>query len=190
MKALIAKKYGGPEILELKDQPIPVPKPDELLVKVKATTVNRTDCGILMGTPLMIRMLYGLSKPKKEIPGTDFAGIVEAVGKNVLDWKEGDRVFGFNDMGVKSHAEYLCISEKQSIARLPENISFEQGAASLEGSHYALNFLKIKNFRKKLIFSDKRYLKVTTEKVKISIPLPKIETIIPPRNLKITKNVF
>ncbi|MCP9764438.1 NAD(P)-dependent alcohol dehydrogenase [Lacihabitans soyangensis] len=145
MKASVYYKYGNSEVLEIKEVETPQPKADEILVKVKTSTVNRTDCAMLKAKPYIMRLFTGFFAPRNPILGTDFAGIVEEVGEEIKDFKIGDRVFGFNDMGVSSHAEYLCISKKKAWAKIPENVGFENAAASLEGAHYAINFInKIK----------------------------------------------
>lgn len=118
-----------------------MPGDKEVLVKVHAATVNRTDCAILMAKPFIMRFVTGLLKPKSPITGTDFAGIVEAVGKSVTKFKVGDRVFGFDDMGLQSHARYMTIAERKALAEIPDTISYEQAAASLEAAHYAYNFI-------------------------------------------------
>jgi len=141
MKASVYYKYGSSEVLEIKEIYNPRPKANEILVKVKATTVNRTDCAMLKAKPYIMRLFTGFLKPKNPILGTDFAGIVEEIGAEIKDFKVGDRVFGFSDLGVSSHAEYLCISKKKAWAKIPDNVSFEQAAASLEGAHYAINFI-------------------------------------------------
>lgn len=142
MKAITYTKYGPPEVLQLKEMDKPVPKADEVLVRVMASTVNRTDCAMLRGTPFVYRFFIGLFAPKKAIPGTDFAGYIEAVGHEVKAFKVGDKIWGFNDEGLSSHAQYLSISEEQAILKIPSNISYEQAAASAEGIHYAYNFLR------------------------------------------------
>lgn len=142
MKASVYYRYGNSEVLELREIEKPRPKADEILVKVKASTVNRTDCAMLKAKPYIMRLFTGFFEPRNPILGTDFAGIIEEVGEEIKDFKIGDRVFGFNDMGVSSHAEYLCISKKKAWAKIPDNITFEQAAASLEGAHYAINFIK------------------------------------------------
>jgi NADPH:quinone reductase-like Zn-dependent oxidoreductase len=142
MKAIVCKKYGPPEVLHIKDVARPVPGDNEVLVKVYAATVNRTDCAILSARPFFMRLITGISRPKRQIPGTEFAGIIEAIGKNVSLFKAGDRVFGFNDMGVGSHAQYLTIAEDEGLATIPEDTTYEQAAASTEGAHYAYNFIK------------------------------------------------
>lgn len=141
MKASVYYRYGNSEVLELREIEKPRPKADEILVKVKASTVNRTDCAMLKAKPYIMRLFTGIFEPRNPILGTDFAGIIEEVGEEIKDFKIGDRVFGFNDMGVSSHAEYLCISKKKAWAKIPDNITFEQAAASLEGAHYAINFI-------------------------------------------------
>src|SRR5512147_48762 len=105
MKAIIHQKYGSPDVLMLKEIEKPTPKKDELLVKVYATTVNRTDCSMLSAKPFIMRFITGLFKPKNPILGTDFAGEIEAVGSQVTKFKKGDKIFGFDDMGLGSHAQ-------------------------------------------------------------------------------------
>ena len=115
MKAAIRSKYGKPEVLNIETVPTPTPGDLEILIRVKAFTVNRTDCANVSGSPLIIRLFTGLFKPKSPVPGTDFAGVVEAVGKGVGRFKPGDRVWGFDDLGLASQAEYLCIAETKAI---------------------------------------------------------------------------
>lgn len=139
MKAYIHKQYGSPDLLNLEDVEIPVPGDEEMLIKVHATTVNRTDCAMLRAKPFIMRFLTGVMKPSNPILGTDFAGEVEAVGKKVDAYRTGDRIFGFDDSGLSSHAQYLKISTQAGIAKIPETVNFQTAAASLEGMHYALN---------------------------------------------------
>jgi len=141
MKAMVNTQYGMPEVLHLEEIEKPIPNDNEVLVKVHATTVNRTDCAVLTGKPFIMRFFVGLFKPKHPIQGTDFAGEVEAIGKEVSQFKVGDNVFGFNDEGLSSHAQYLCINEEKAITTFPNKISFEHAAASIEGAHYAYNFI-------------------------------------------------
>jgi NADPH:quinone reductase-like Zn-dependent oxidoreductase len=141
MKAVIYKEYGLPEVLSIKDLKTPEPKDDEVLIRVFATTVNRTDCAMLRAKPFIMRFFTGLIKPKKQILGTDFAGTIEATGKNVSTFKKGDRVFGFDDTGVSSYAQYMTFPKNKAIAIIPENVPFDQAAASMEGAHYAYNFI-------------------------------------------------
>jgi NADPH:quinone reductase-like Zn-dependent oxidoreductase len=141
MKAIIYTRYGPPDVLELKEVDKPLPAANQILVKVKAATVNRTDCAVLRAKPFVMRFGTGLLKPKNPIMGTEFAGIVEAVGDAVTLLKSGDRVFGFDDMGVNSYAQYLTIAENKGVEVMPDNINYEQAAASLEGAHYAYNMI-------------------------------------------------
>lgn len=131
----------------MKEVEKPVPKDNEILVRVRATTVNRTDCGILWGKPFIMRLFTGLFKPKLSIPGTDFAGNVEAVGKGVTLFHVGDKVWGFDDGGVESHTHYLTIAEDKALTTIPNTLSYEQAAASAEGAHYAYNFIKKVNIK-------------------------------------------
>lgn len=141
MKAVTRTKYGPPEVLEIKEIPKPTPKDNELLIRVYATTINRTDCGILTGKPYIIRAFVGLSKPSHKVPGTDFAGQIEAIGKNVSRFKIGDRVWGLHDEGLKSQAEYMTFRADKAVIKIPENVSYEDIVACAEGAHYANNFI-------------------------------------------------
>lgn len=140
MKAIIYRKYGSPDVLELKEVEKPTPKDNEVLVKVHATTVNRTDSATIRAIPFFARIITGLFKPKKQTPGTEFAGEIEEIGKNVKSLKVGDKVFGFDEQGSGAHAQFLKISEDYAVT-IPKNISYEQAAASTEGVHYAYNFI-------------------------------------------------
>ncbi len=119
----------------------PKPKAQELLVRVHTTTVNRTDCGILRGQPFPIRLFTGLLKPRSPVPGTDFAGVVEATGSQVTDFRVGDRVWGFNNEGLASQAEYLTIKQHKGVAKIPDGIAYEEVVACAEGAHNAYNFI-------------------------------------------------
>lgn len=141
MKAAVYEKYGPPEVLRLKDVKTPMPKDNEVLIRIYAATVNRTDCAMLRAKPFIMRFFTGLLKPKKQILGIDFAGRIESVGKDVKTFKTGDRVFGFDDSGLSSHAQFMTFPENKAIAVIPEGTSYEQAAASLEGVHYAFNFI-------------------------------------------------
>jgi NADPH:quinone reductase-like Zn-dependent oxidoreductase len=142
MQAIVYTKYGPPDVLQLKEVAKPTPKDNEVLIKIYATTVNRTDCATIRAKPFFARLLTGMFKPKKQIPGTEFAGKIEAVGKNVKSFEVGDKVFGFDDNGSGPHAQYMTISEDEALTTIPANITYEQAAASTEGAHYAYNFIK------------------------------------------------
>ena len=147
MKAVLHEKYGPPEVLRLGELPRPTPKGAEVLVRVHAATVNRTDCAILRAKPWIMRLITGLFRPKRPIPGTDFAGVVEAVGEQTQTLKVGDAVFGFDDVGLCSHAEYMTFSEDDAVAIKPADVSFTEAAASIEGAHYARNFINKVNLQ-------------------------------------------
>jgi len=141
MKAVTRIKYGNPEVLSVQDVPTPTPREREILVRVHNTTVNRTDCGILTASPFIMRFFTGLFKPKRSIPGTDFAGEVAMVGARVTQFEAGDRVWGLNDEGLSSQAQYLAIEENGPVIPIPDHVSFEDAVACAEGGHYAFNFL-------------------------------------------------
>jgi len=147
MKAIVYTKYGPPEVLQLKEVDKPVPKDNEVLIRIYATTVNRTDCATIRAKPFFARLLTGILKPKKQIPGTEFAGEIEEIGKDVESFKVGDKVFGFDDQGSESHAQYMTISKDKALTTIPGNITYEQAAASTEGVHYAYNFIKKVNLK-------------------------------------------
>ncbi|MEN8138773.1 MAG: NAD(P)-dependent alcohol dehydrogenase [Bacteroidota bacterium] len=140
MKAVIRTKFGLPKI-KIKKVEKPTPKDKEVLIKVYAATVNRTDCAILFKEPFLVRYISDLFKPKYPLTGTDFAGKVEAVGKGVKSFKVGDRVWGFDDEGLGSHAQYITVSENKALTTIPDSITYQQAAASAEGVHYAYNFV-------------------------------------------------
>ncbi len=153
MKAIVYTKYGSPDVLQLKDVAKPIPKDNEVLIRIYATTVNRTDCATIRAKPFFARLLTGIFKPKKQIPGTEFAGNIEGIGKNVKSLKVGDKVFGFDDSGSGSHAQYMTISEDKGLTTIPRNVTYEQAAASTEGAHYAYNDIKKVNLKSGQKFS-------------------------------------
>ena len=140
MNALVYTRYGPPDVLQLKTVARPVPAHREVLVKVHATTVNRTDCAIIRAKPFFMRIVTGLLRPRKQIPGTEFAGEVAALGEGVQSLKIGDRVFGFDDEVCGAQAQFLAINE-DNVVTIPANISYQQAAASSEGAHYAYSFI-------------------------------------------------
>lgn len=126
MKAFVHTKYGPPEVLELKVVPDPVPEDNEILIKVCAATVNRTDDGLLRASPFIARFFTGLFRPRNNISGSEFSGRVEDTGSGVRLFKPGDKVFGFSEFGA--HAEYLKMAEDGPVARIPEGMTFEEAA--------------------------------------------------------------
>lgn len=138
MRASVYTKYGPPEVAILMDVPKPVAKNNEVLVKVYASTVNRTDAGFRSAEYFISRFWTGLLKPKHQILGCEFAGVIEEIGELVKQFKKGDKVFGFNDKTCGGHGEYLTIAETDAITFMPEGTDFDVAAAITEGSHYAL----------------------------------------------------
>jgi NADPH:quinone reductase-like Zn-dependent oxidoreductase len=142
VKAAIQTRYGPPEVVRLADVAQPVPGPDELLVRVHATTLSRTDCGVRGASPVIARFFTGLARPRRPIRGIEFSGEVEAVGGEVTSFAEGDAVFGLSGDGEGGHAEYLCVPESGTVARKPESVSHEQAAATSDGATLALTALR------------------------------------------------
>jgi NADPH:quinone reductase-like Zn-dependent oxidoreductase len=138
MKAAIYKNYGPPEVVQLAEVEKPSPKDNEVLIKVHASTVNRTDTGFRSAEYFISRFWSGLFKPTNQILGNEFAGEIESVGKDVKLFKVGDKVFGYNDVTFGAHAEYMVMDEQGALTTMPEHSSFEEAATITEGSHYAL----------------------------------------------------
>lgn len=156
MKAIVYNKYGSPDVLKLKEVEKPVPKDGEVLVKVHASSVNKGNLLLLEGKPFLARLVYGLLKPKYTIPGGDIAGRVEAVGKNVKQFKLGDEVFGdLVECGFGGYAEYVSVPEN-ALALKPANLSFEEAAAVPMAAVTALQGLqnkgKLQSGQKVLIY--------------------------------------
>jgi NADPH:quinone reductase-like Zn-dependent oxidoreductase len=138
MKASVYRKYGPPEVMKIEELPKPTPLADEILIKVICSTINRTDCGFRSAEYVISRLFSGLFRPKLNVLGSEFAGIVVEIGSAVTQFKVGDKVFGFDDKKFGSYAEYKCIGENKAVTTIPEGLSFSTAAAILEGSHYAL----------------------------------------------------
>lgn len=148
MKAIVNTIYGPPEVLQLMEVEKPVPKDREVLIKIHATTVNRTDCGFRKPEYLIVRLISGLFKPKKTILGSELAGEIEAIGAGVKTFKPGDQVFGLSTFNFGTHAEYICMDEKKSIMAKPVNMTYDQAAAVCDGAFLALANIKKIDFKK------------------------------------------
>ena len=134
MKAIVQRRFGSPDVLRLEEVDKPVPREDEVLVRVCAAAVNIGDWHLLRGIPYVMRLGLGLRKPRREIPGRDIAGQVEAVGRNVEDFQPGDEVFGWCS---GAFAEYACTSENNLLSK-PANLTLEQSAAVGDSAFTAL----------------------------------------------------
>jgi len=142
MKAAVQTRYGPPEVVRIVEVEKPTTKENEVLVKVHATTVNRTDCACRAAKPFFMRFFTGLTRPRATVLGNEFAGVVEAAGSGVTSFEVGDRVFGYNEGPFGAHAEYLSIPEDGSLATMPSNVTYEEAAPGTEGSHYALSHIR------------------------------------------------
>lgn len=138
MKAIIHTRYGPPEVLSLADVARPLPKANEVLIKVYASTVNRTDCGFRSAEYFISRFFSGLFKPTNQILGNEFAGVIAEVGSAVTTCNVGDKVFGYNDKTFGANAEYMVVGEDSPFTTMPDSVSFYEAVAITEGGHYAL----------------------------------------------------
>ena len=138
MRAVVHDRYGPPEVLRLAEVERPVPMEDEVLVKVHATSVTRTDCGFRAADPFFARVFTGLRRPKRKTPGLELAGVVEEVGAAVREFEVGDEVFGIRG---GANAEYVCVREGGALAHKPAGISFEEAAAVCDGALLARSCL-------------------------------------------------
>jgi len=152
MRAVVYEKYGPPDVLRLAEVERPVPKDDEVLVKIHATTVNRSDCGWRGAEPFFTRFFTGLRRPKRNILGSELAGEVEAVGAAVTEFAVGDEVFGLRS---GAHAEYVCIRERGALAHKPAGMTFEEASAVCDGASIALACVRnadLRNGRSILVY--------------------------------------
>ena len=152
MKAIVCEEYGSPDVLQLKEVDKPIPKKNQVLIRIHATTVTPTDVMLRSGrVPLTswipARMMYGLIRPRGLIPGYELAGVIESVGKDVSLFKKGDQVFGGTWWRMSCSAEYICLSEEAALAIKPASVTYEEAAAITDGASTALYFLKKGNIR-------------------------------------------
>ncbi|MBI4987821.1 MAG: NAD(P)-dependent alcohol dehydrogenase [Rhodocyclales bacterium] len=147
MKAIVYERYGPPEVLQLKQVEKPTPKNNEVLIKTHATTVTSGDwrvrsLNVPAGFGLIMRLVFGISRPKQPILGSELAGVIESVGKDVSKFKVGDPVFAFSDAAMGCHAEYKCMPEDGAMALKPTNLTYEAAAALSFAGTTALDFFK------------------------------------------------
>jgi NADPH:quinone reductase-like Zn-dependent oxidoreductase len=145
MRAVVHDRYGPPDVLRLEDVPRPIPGDDEILVKVHATSVTRTDCGWRSATPFFIRAFTGLRRPKETVLGMELAGEVAAAGKAVTAFAAGDQVFGV--IRFRANAEYVCVRESAPVAHKPAGMTYEEAAAVCDGACSALSCLRQASLR-------------------------------------------
>lgn len=160
MKAAVYDRYGPPEVVSLREAPKPEPKDDEILVRVRATTISTADfrarsLEMPPGFGLLGRLLYGISAPRKKILGTELAGDVEAVGRSVTAFSVGDAVFALTGMRLGGHAEYTCLRAAGPVVKKPPNLDYGEAAALAFGGTTALHF-----FRRGKLRSGERLLVV------------------------------
>lgn len=142
MKAAIYRRYGAPDVVRIEDVEKPVPKDDEVLVRIHATTISAPDWRFRRADPVFIRLMNGLSRPKRiNVLGMEFAGIVESAGKDVTRFRAGDAVFGSMGLRFGAHAEYSCVVPDKRVERKPETMTFEEAAPLAFGGISALHFL-------------------------------------------------
>ena len=155
MRAVVYDRYGPPEVLRLEDVPQPVPNEDEVLIKIHATTVTRSDCGIRAANAssglfvsFLSRLYSGVRRPKRRILGAELAGEVAAVGTTASEFAVGDRVFGTSAGRFGAHAEFICMRESAALAHKPAAMTFEEAAAVCDGAMLALGCLRQADLRK------------------------------------------
>jgi NADPH:quinone reductase-like Zn-dependent oxidoreductase len=148
VKAVVCDRYGPPEVLRLEDVERPVPGPDEVLIRIRATAVNRSDTETRAGTPPPARLVTGLRRPRHRILGSELAGVVEAAGPAVTEFAVGDDVFGVKAWTFGAHAEYVCVRQSAALAHKPAGVGFEEAAAVCDGVILALMGLRPADVRK------------------------------------------
>jgi NADPH:quinone reductase-like Zn-dependent oxidoreductase len=147
MNAVVCPAYGPPERLEIREVARPTPRADEVLVAVHATSVNRTDVATLQGRPFFARLFTGVRRPRHPVLGTEFAGRIETVGRQVSGLAVGDDVFGFSGATFGAHAGYLVVPAAGPVATVPAGLSSAEVASSTEGAHYALSSIEAVDLR-------------------------------------------
>jgi NADPH:quinone reductase-like Zn-dependent oxidoreductase len=148
MKAVVCDRYGPPEVLRIDDVERPVPGPDQVLIRICATTVNRSDTETRRGSPPVARLLTGLRRPRHRILGSELAGVVEAAGPAVTEFSAGDEVFGVKAWTFGAHAEFVCMPQSAALAHKPDGVGFEEAAAVCDGVILALMGLRPAEVRK------------------------------------------
>lgn len=143
MKAIVCTKYGTPDVLELREVAKPEPRDNEVRIKIHAAIVGPSDSAFRKGDPFIVRLIYGLRKPRQPILGTELSGKIDAVGKDVTQFKAGDQVYGLST-AAGAYAEYKCLPEDKPLVIKPAAMSYEEAAAVCDGAPTALTFLRDK----------------------------------------------
>ena len=142
MRAVVHDRYGPPAVLHIEDVEPPVPTAHEVLIRIHATTLSRTDCALRAGEPFFSRFVTGVRRPRRRILGSDVAGEVVALGAAVTQFNVGDRVFGIKPWKFGAHAEFICMEEHAALTHMPSNATFDEAAAVCDGAILALNCLR------------------------------------------------
>jgi len=149
MKAIICTKYGTPDVLKIKEIRKPIPKDNEILIKIHATSITSGDSRIRQANPFMIRLIFGFKRPRKSVLGVIVSGEIEAIGKSVSKFKIGDQIYGSLGMGFGAHAQYATAKDDAILALKPNNMTYEEAAAIPFGATASLHFLRLANIKRK-----------------------------------------
>ncbi len=142
MKAIIITAYGSPDVVHMQDVPKPTPKDNEVLIRVRSASLTPSDSAFRKGDPFIVRLLYGINKPRLSIGGVEFSGDVVGVGKDVTAFKTGDAVFGMSPDRFGAHAEYMCLPQDMALIIKPASLPYESATAITDGATTALTFLR------------------------------------------------
>jgi NADPH:quinone reductase-like Zn-dependent oxidoreductase len=142
MRAMVCEQYGPPDVFQLREVEQPTPADTQVLIRVRAATAGPADCAFRKGTPFIVKLIYGLRKPKFPIMGAELAGEVQAIGRAVTSYKPGDRVLGLSPNGFGAYAEYTCLLESDPLAIIPASMSYDEAVGICDGATTALTFLR------------------------------------------------
>jgi NADPH:quinone reductase-like Zn-dependent oxidoreductase len=142
MKAVVCTQYGPPEVLQLKEVAKPTPKENQILIRIHAASITPSDCAFRKADPFIIRLIYGLTKPRNPAQGVEWAGEIEAIGPVVKTFQVGDQVFGMDPNTFGAHAEYICLPEEKPVVVKPASMSYEAAVGICDGGCTALTFLR------------------------------------------------
>ena len=142
IKAIECEKYGPPDVLRAAERAVPVPKSNEIRIKIHSAVATPSDCAFRRANPFFIRFMYGLRKPKYAVLGVELAGIVDAVGREATRFKPGDRVFGLSTRSFGAYAEYICLPEDGLLAKVPSGTSCDEAVGICDGAATSLVFLR------------------------------------------------